>query len=103
MKDGQCRITTNSQVCQLALVGYFKRGQLVVAGQQCSDVGHVVHARQTGDGAVLAVQLGDGRAMDQAGDGCQVGVLEAKQFFQGITASHVERSQVVSIAVERGQ
>ena len=63
------RVARDSQVVQMMQVVQFQKGQLVVPGIKLGDVVHVVHGAQATDLAVLAVQIGDGRAVFQAIDG----------------------------------
>ena len=101
--SGHRRVAVQANIGQVRLIGEREARQLVVAGIELLQIGHRVDGAQVGDLAVLTVQVGEGRAIGQASDGRQVGVLVATQALQCRVASHVERGQGVVVALDAGQ
>ena len=75
----QACVARDIEFLQLSQVTDVEAGQLVVAGPQRLQVGHVGHTGQLGDGTVLTVQVGQRGATLQVVDGVQVGVVETAE------------------------
>ena len=80
-----------------------KRGELVVTGKNRGNVVGVLESAQAGDGAVLAVEVGQGSAASQSCDGLQGSIVVAAQFLDRGATGDVERCQVIGAAVQISQ
>lgn len=69
------------QASQRALASDIKRGNLVVAGEECSERIQATNGAQVGDGTIPTIQVGDGRAVPQTGNGCKIVVVVTSQVF----------------------
>ena len=99
----QTRVAADPKISQLRFVAHHEgASQLVVACPQGLQVGHIVHARQLGDGAVLAVQIGYCRAGRQARDTSEAIVVVTPQVGQRCAVRHVKIGQAATIALEFG-
>ena len=79
VKFCQACVARDIEFLQLSQVTDVEAGQLVVAGPQRLQVGHVGHTGQLGDGTVLTVQVGQRGATLQVVNGVQVGVVETAE------------------------
>ena len=76
---------------------------MIIEAVEELQVGHIGHAAQVGQGTIDTIQHCHGAASFQTHDFGQVVVQNTIQRSQGGTVGHVERGQVIAIAIQTGE